>query len=99
MKQIIVMYGAPKDTDHFDRYYRDVHVPLVRKMPHLRDFKFSTGEVQSSNGDFVPHLVATLDFDNDDELARSLNSEEGKLVVADVANFASGGVTILTITI
>ena len=99
MKKIIVMYGMPSDTDQFDRHYKEVHVPLVRRMPDLRDFKFSTGEVQSSNGDFVPHLVAILSFDSDDELVRSLNSEEGKLVIADVSNFASGGVTILTITI
>ena len=99
MKQVVVIYGMPKDTSHFNQYYEEVHVLLVQRMPHLRAFQYSKGEVQSSSAEFAPHLVATLTYDTDADLAASLESAEGKAAVADVANFASGGVTILTVTI
>jgi uncharacterized protein (TIGR02118 family) len=99
MKQVVVIYGKPNDSSHFNQHYEEVHVPLVRRMPHLRAFQYSKGEVQSSNAEFAPHLVAILTYDTDADLAASLESSEGKAAVADVVNFASGGVTILTVTI
>lgn len=99
MKQIIVIYGAPHDPAHFDYHYEATHVPLVMKMPHLLDFRYSKGPVLSSPPESAPHLVATLSYGSEADLAASLESPEGKAAVADVANFASGGVTILTVTV
>lgn len=99
MKQVIVIYGKPGDPAAFDRHYRETHVPLVHRMPHLRAFVFSKGAVQSTDAGKEPHLVAMLSYESDADLEASLGSPEGKAAVADVANFATGGVTILTITV
>ena len=99
MKKIIVIYGKPADAAAFDSHYASVHVPLVQKMPHLRDFSYSHGPVQSSAENGAPHLIAILSYATDDDLAASLDSPEGKAAVADVTNFASGGATIHTITV
>jgi len=97
MKRVLVCYGKPDDPAAFDRHYTAVHVPLVNKMPHLKSFEMSRGEVVSSNDDVAYHLVAILSYANQAELDASLASPEGKAAVDDLANFASGGVTILTI--
>lgn len=41
------------------------------------------------------HMVAVLEFDSMDDLQAVLASSQGQAVVADLANFASGGVTVL----
>lgn len=98
MKKVIVIYGKPEDAAAFDRHYLEIHVPLVHKMPFLKSFEFSKGGVQSSSVEQPPHLVAILGYASDEDREASLASPEGKAAVADVGNFASGGVTILTAT-
>jgi uncharacterized protein (TIGR02118 family) len=99
MKRVVVIYGPPEDASAFDAHYRDVHGKLVLKMPHLKQFQYSTGAVASSNPDRPAHLVAFLDYATQADLDASLASPEGKAAVDDLANFASGGVTILTVDI
>ncbi|MBY0558685.1 EthD family reductase [Hyphomicrobium sp.] len=96
MIRLTVIYGVPTDAAKFDAYYRDVHAPLAAKMPLLKDFRYSRGAVTSSDDAKPVHLVAFLDYASKADLEASLNSEAGKAAVADVANFANGGVTILT---
>ncbi len=96
MIRLTVIYGPPADAAAFDAHYANVHSKLVDKMPHLRLFAYSQAPVISSDAAKPVHLVAYLDYDSQADLNASLNSEEGKAAVADVANFASGGVTILT---
>lgn len=97
MKRVIVTYGAPENPSAFEAHYRDTHIPLVLKMPHLRGFEISAGDVASSDEANTVHLVAILTYEDQPSLDASLTSPEGEAAVADLANFASGGVTILTI--
>lgn len=97
MKRVVVTYGAPEDPSAFDAHYRETHIPLVLKMPHLRGFEISAGDVASSDETSAVQLVAILTYEDQDSLDASLGSPEGAAAVADLANFATGGVTILTI--
>lgn len=94
MAQLLVLYNSPADPAAFDRYYRETHIPLAKKMPGLRSYSVSRGPVQAPMGT-APHLVAVLDFDSMAGLSAALNSPEGQAAAADVPNFASGGATIL----
>ena len=38
MYRLTVLYGRPKDPDAFDEYYRDVHIPIARRMRGLIDW-------------------------------------------------------------
>jgi uncharacterized protein (TIGR02118 family) len=96
MIRVTVIYGLPADASAFDAHYKDVHCKLVAKMPRLRHFTYSRGGVASSDAGKPVHLLAFLDYDSKADLEASLGSEEGKAAVADVANFADGGATILT---
>jgi uncharacterized protein (TIGR02118 family) len=42
------------------------------------------------------HLQAELYFDSSDAMMAALGSPEGQAAAADVANFATGGVTMMT---
>lgn len=45
MAKVIAMYGNPKDRAAFDRYYFEPHVPIARKVPGLRHYEITRGEI------------------------------------------------------
>jgi uncharacterized protein (TIGR02118 family) len=71
------------------------HVPLAKKIPGLRSYEISNGPVQALAGT-AAYLVAILTFDSMADLNAALASPEGQAAAADLANFASAGVTLLT---
>ncbi len=91
---IIILYGEPEEKAKFVAYYRNVHVPLALTLPALQSTDYGPlvglpgGEAGS---DF---WVAVLRYAGAEDLQASLASDAGKAVVADVANFATGGATI-----
>jgi uncharacterized protein (TIGR02118 family) len=36
MHKLVVLYPKPDDPEQFKTYYRDTHVPLVKKIPGLK---------------------------------------------------------------
>ncbi len=95
MARAIALYNAPADPSAFDAYYMSTHVPLAKELPGLRAYDVSQGTVMTPAGPADYHLVAVLEFDSMDDLQTALASAQGQAVVADLANFASGGVTVL----
>ena len=94
MTQLIVLYNTPRDPAAFESYYQQTHIPIAKKIPGLRSYSVSNGSVQALAGT-APHLIATLAFDSMADLQSALASAEGQAAAADVANFATGGATLL----
>ena len=94
--QILVMYKQPTDPEHFDRYYADVHTPLAKKIPGLNSLVIGRSPVSVTEEPSPYYLVAELNFDSMETLGAGMSSEEGKVTAADLENFATGGVVILT---
>ena len=95
MAQLVVMYKTPKDAAAFDKHYFDKHVSIAKKLPGLGKYEVSQGPVATPAGPSGYHLVALLHFDNLAAIRGALGSAEGEAAVADVQNFATGGVDIL----
>ncbi|KWX23780.1 hypothetical protein AFM11_13480 [Mycolicibacterium wolinskyi] len=95
MHDVIVLYNHPRDYDQFDAHYRDTHIPLVQKLPLLKEF--SWGHVDRDNHDTGYYLVARLTYSSAADAAESMASEAGKASVDDLANFAGAGVTVLNV--
>lgn len=96
MTYVLVQYGTPADAAAFDRYYRETHIPLAKRLPGLRGYTISAGTVDSVPGSPVPapYLVALLSFDSVAAFEAALTSAEGQATAADLANFATGGVSM-----
>jgi uncharacterized protein (TIGR02118 family) len=95
MAKLIVLYKTPTDSAMFDTYYRDIHIPIAKKIPGLRNYEISRGPVAGAAADSGVHLVATLGFDSMDAIQSGLASAEGQAAVSDVQKFATGGVDLL----
>jgi uncharacterized protein (TIGR02118 family) len=93
--KLVVAYGAPEDTTAFDQHYASTHVPLVQKIPNLR--RFEAGKILGTpDGAPAPfYYLAELWFDSAQDLEAAMGSPEGQAAGADVANFASGGATLM----
>jgi len=94
MAQLVVMYKTPRDAAAFDKHYFDKHVPIAKKLPGLKKYEVSKGPVATPGGASPYHLVANLQFEDMAAIQKAFGSAEGQAAVADVGNFATGGVDI-----
>jgi uncharacterized protein (TIGR02118 family) len=95
MIKLTALYGHPTDPATFESYYAATHMPLVAKVSGvLRHEKAQV--VGTPAGDKPPYYrMFEAWFESEEALGAAMGSPEGKAVVADLANFATGGVTIL----
>lgn len=95
MIKLTALYGHPTDPTAFEAYYEATHMPLVAKMSGvLRHEKAKV--VGTPTGDKPPyHRMFEAWFESEAALGAAMGSPEGQAVVADLASFATGGVTIL----
>jgi len=95
MMKITVLYGHPKSPDEFEKYYEKTHLPLaatVNGVDHLELTRFISAP---DGGKPAFYRMAELYFVTQEQMEQSLGSNEGQATVADLENFATGGVTIL----
>lgn len=93
--QLTVLYHQPDDTAAFDSHYESTHAPLAAKIPGLRSYGVSRPGRDAEGTAPAEHLVATLTFDDGAAFGAAVGSPEGQAAVADIDNFATGGVTML----
>jgi uncharacterized protein (TIGR02118 family) len=91
---LLVLYKTPKDPAAFDRYYKETHIPIAKKLPGLRSYHVSKGAVATPAGASEFHLVATLAFDSLAAIQAALGSPEGAAAAGDLPNFAGAGVDL-----
>jgi uncharacterized protein (TIGR02118 family) len=90
---LTIGYGHPADTEVFDCYYETQHRRLAEKLPHI--IEMTVHRCSSLNDSPAPyHLLAQLRFGSEDDLKAALASPAGQSATADLANFATGGVTL-----
>ena len=95
MVRLTVLYGHPEDPDEFQRYYHETHIPLARTMKGLKGWTIGRCE-SAAEGEKPPYyMIVGLYAESREAMEAILASPEGQATVADVPNFATGGVTFL----
>jgi uncharacterized protein (TIGR02118 family) len=80
---MVVIYKTPRDPKAFDKHYFDVHVPMAKKLPGLREYDVSQGAILSPTGESTPYMIATLHFDDLSAIRNAFASPEGRACAAD----------------
>jgi uncharacterized protein (TIGR02118 family) len=93
MIKLIALYAKPHDSESFDQHYENVHLPLARNLPGIRQVE-STRVIGAPIGDSRYHMMAELYFDNKDAMDAALASPEGKALAKDLLHFAATNVTV-----
>lgn len=94
MHKLVVLYGHPEDPEHFRRYYVETHLPLAARLPGLKASRYSLS-LAGMDGDSPYFCVFEGEFASAEAMAAAMNSDIGKAVAADTANYATGGLTLL----
>jgi len=95
MHRLLVLYNEPKDPAHFKKYYSETHVPLVGKMTGVKKTSYSFDGKPMGPGKAPYFCVFEADFESEAAMMDAFGSKEGQAVVADVPNYATGGVTMM----
>jgi uncharacterized protein (TIGR02118 family) len=93
---LIALYKPPADPAAFDKYYFSTHAPLAKTLPGLQSYTVGKPLAAPSGPPPPYYMVARLEFPSIDALNSALGSPQGKATAADLKNFASAGVDILT---
>ncbi len=89
MYRLTVVYDEPADKEAFDRRYTAEHIPLVKAVPGLVNFRLSHPQ---GGG---PYLVAELFWHSEDAFKAYAATRES----AEIRNHAEGcGTTFMTYT-
>ena len=94
--QLTVLYDQPDDPAAFDAYYEQTHAPLAAQLEGLESFTASKPDPGPGGPPASTYFVAELRFADKAAFGAAMSSEHGRATAADVANFATGGVTMLT---
>lgn len=88
MTKVLVMLHKQADQswDEFQRYWRDVHGPIAKRIPGLRKYVQNHATERGN----VPYAVAELSFDSPQALQEALATREGQAALGDLANFVDG---------
>src|SRR5437867_6017105 len=95
---VVVLYNQPKDTAAFEKYYAEKHVPLFAS--HAQEIGVTRVELVKFPATIdgqrpALYRMADLRWESRAALERGIATAGFKAVAADLANFATGGVTIL----
>lgn len=85
LAKLIVMYEEPKDKEGFEKYYLDVHIPLTKKMPNIKNVQVQK-VINSQNTNLNLYLIAEVEFENMEALKTAFKSDAGKEAQADLKN-------------
>ncbi|MFT8246500.1 EthD family reductase [Roseomonas sp. BN140053] len=94
MHKVVVLYAPPADPEHFRRHYRETHLPLAARLPGLLGSRFSFA-VEGVGGPSPYFCIWEGDFADAEAMGLAMQSDIGRQVSADTANYATGGLTLL----
>jgi uncharacterized protein (TIGR02118 family) len=95
MIKATLLYGHPTDTDAFEKYYAEIHLPIAAKMKGVDKLELTKFLSAPDGSKAAYYRMAELFFAGPAELQETMSSPEGQVAVADLPNFATGGVTMI----
>lgn len=93
MYKLIAIYKIPNDIDAWEKHYVEVHTPLVKKVPSMKELRLNriTGTPRGASD---LHVIAEMVFENKDDFKAGMSSEENMACGKDLFNFAKEIVSV-----
>jgi uncharacterized protein (TIGR02118 family) len=99
MVKLVVAYRHPTDAEEFERRYKDEHVAMARRIPHMSRIEFGkvAGMMDGSKAPY--HRIAELFFADDAAMGQGAASQEGQAAIKHAADIASGGLDAMVVVV
>lgn len=95
MIKLTVLYGHPTDPAAFETYYTGIHLPIAAAIKGFEKVEY-TKFLSAPDGSPAAHYrMAEFWVKSPEALQAAMGSAEGQATAADLARFATGGVTLL----
>ncbi|OLC14754.1 MAG: hypothetical protein AUH32_04840 [Actinobacteria bacterium 13_1_40CM_66_12] len=97
MLKLVVAYRHPTDIEEFERRYKQEHIDMARRIPHMSKIEFGkvVGLMDGSKAPY--HRIAELYFPNQAELGKAASSAEAQAAIGHAADIASGGLDAMVV--
>lgn len=82
----LVMYKKPADEEKFLKHYKEVHLPIVRRIPGVSKLVVNMGRDGRIPSEYF--LITEMYFDDQAALELATRSPENKEAAKDIPNFA-----------
>lgn len=96
MAKLVIVYHHPDDPDTFEDYYANQHLPFAGE--HMSGVQDAENLKVAGTPDGTPapyYRISQLTYASMDDLRTAIASADGRAVLADLDNFATGGSTVL----
>jgi len=93
--KLIALYRKPDDPEAFFAHYRDVHTPLVRRLPGLERLVLDRVTADAFGAEPAYVLIAEMHFADRETFKNAMRSKENAAVAEDLGGFARGLATVL----
>lgn len=94
MYKLIALYQQPDDPAAFDKHYREVHKPLVERIPGLQRIVINRG-VDAPWGPPPYYQIVEMHFADEVAFKAAMASPENAAAGKDVRQFAGNLVTLM----
>jgi uncharacterized protein (TIGR02118 family) len=91
--KVTVLYGHPKSPEDFEKYYFGTHMPMVIATKGARKAETSKCPPAADGSPGPFYRMFEIWFDSQADMIATTATPEWKKLVADLANFATGGIT------
>ena len=91
--KVTILYGHPKSPEDFEKYYFGTHMPLVAEAKGGRRTETSKCPPAADGSPAPYYRIFEIWFDSQADMTAITATPEWKKVVADVPNYATGGIT------
>jgi uncharacterized protein (TIGR02118 family) len=88
--KLTVLYGHPPKPAEFEKYYLDIHMPLVHAMKGACKMEAAKCLPQADGSPPAFYRIFEAWFDSPEHMAAVFATPEGMKVRADTANFTQG---------
>lgn len=88
--KLTVLYSHPPKPEEFEKYYLEVHMPLVAAIKGARKMEAAKCLPQADGSQPAFYRVFEMWFDSAEHMAAVMGTPEGQKVRADLPNFTAG---------
>lgn len=88
--KLMVLYGHPPKPDEFEKYYLDIHMPLVNAMKGARRMEAAKCLPQADGSPPAFYRIFEAWFESAEHMAAVFATPAGMKVRADLPNFTEG---------
>ena len=93
MYKLIATYKVPEDKEAFDKHYEEVHTPLVKKVPGVKEIRVNK-VFAAPMGKPSLYLVAEVVFSDKETFNNAMKSPENMASGKDAMKFAGDLVSV-----